>query len=472
MAEDVMDGVAAAEVRSGLHARSMMQQVIALALPSIVSSISVTVMNFTNNLMIARLDAALPEADKLNLAAAMNGGMSAWVFLLAAMGVGTAVNTLSSQSLGRGEKEHCGAYAWQGLWVALLSVLFFLPVSLLGWPVFHLLGHEARLVPLEAHFFQVMTWGAPVVLASGVMSNFYLGVHRPGIQMVAAICGNVVDSVICYALLFGALGFPKVGVTGSAYATICGSATSLVVMVGIFLWPRVGQAFGAYRGWLPSRRRLWQVVRLGVPAGIQQGSDMSSWAVFSVGIVGSFGALYSAAQGTVMNFIMLSFMPAVGVGTAVNAMVGRKIGEKRFDLAHQAAFAGMKLTMTYMGTWGVVFFFFRHHLAWLFLEDPERAAVAAQILLLAALFQAFDGMNVVFISALRGAGDVRQPTVVMMTLAWGVCVGGGILVAWLLPGMKALGPWAMATLYICMVAMYVFWRWRSEKWKKVDVFAK
>jgi Na+-driven multidrug efflux pump len=405
MAEDVVVVVAqAVEVRGEVRARSMMQQVIALALPSIVSSISVTVMNFTNNLMIARMDAALPEAEKLNLAAAMNGGMSAWVFVIGAMGVGTAVNTLSSQSLGRGEREHCGGYAWQGLWVALLSVLFFLPVSMLGWPVFHLLGHEARLVPVEAHFFQVMTWGAPVVLASGVMSNFYLGVHRPGIQMVAAICGNVVDSVLCYAMLFGAFGFPKVGVSGSAYATIWGSATILVGRVVVVDWRGVGRA--------------------------------------------------------------------VGVGTAVNAMVGRKIGEKRFDLAHQAAFAGMKLTMTYMGTWGVIFFFFRHQLAWAFLEDPERAGLAAQILLLAALFQAFDGMNVVFISALRGAGDVRQPTVVMVCLSWGVCVGGGVLVAWLLPGMKALGPWVMATIYICLVACYVFWRWRGEAWKRVDVFAK
>jgi MATE family multidrug resistance protein len=198
---------------------------------------------------------------------------------------------------------------------------------------------------------------------------------------------------------------------------------------------------------------------------------MSSWAVFSVGIVGSFGALYSAAQGAVMNFIMLSFMPAIGVGTAVTAMVGRKIGEKRFDLAHASAFAGMKLTMTYMGACGIIFLIFRHELAWVFLQDPERAAVAANLLLLAALFQAFDALNVVFISALRGAGDVREPTIVMMSLAWGVCVGGGLIVAQTLPGLKALGPWVMATIYICLVACYVFLRWRSEAWKRVDVFA-
>jgi MATE family multidrug resistance protein len=472
--DEVVVGEGEAEVvRGALRAerRSMMGQLVELAMPSIVSSVSVTVMHFTNNLMIARLDTQVPEAEKLNLAASMNGGMSAWVFVLAAMGVGTAVNTLSSQSLGRGEARDCGSYAWQGVWLAILSVLFFVPVSMLGWPLFGWLGHESNLVPLEARYFQIMALGAPLVLANGVLSNFFLGVHRPKIQMAAAITGNVVDTIVCYGLLFGQLGFPRVGLMGAAVAVIAGSLTSFLVLMCVFLSPGVARVFGSHRGWKLTRERLWQVIRLGIPAGIQQGSDMSSWAVFSVGIVGSFGAMYSAAQGTVMNFIMLSFMPAVGVGTAVNAMVGRKIGEKRYDLAHAAAFAGMKLAMTYMSICGVLIFLFRHDLAWVFLRDPDRAAVAASLLLLAALFQAFDGLNIVFISALRGAGDVRQPTVVMMSLAWGVCVGGGIIVAYTLPGLKALGPWIMATIYICLMAFYVLWRWRSEAWKKVDVFA-
>jgi MATE family multidrug resistance protein len=449
--------------------RSIMRQLVGLAIPSIISSISVTLMHFTNNWMISWLDRTLPEGERVNLAAALNGGMSAWVFIFAAMGVGTAVSTLASQSLGKGNKTDCGGYAWQGLWVALISIVVFWPLTLLGPVLFTWLKHDPALVPVEASYFQIVAGAAPILLAQAVMSNFFLGVHRPINQMVAGIAGNVVDAVLCYGLLFGRFGLPAMGVTGAAWSAAAGAMTSFLVMFFVFLSPRVGNELGAYRHKRPTWTRMWQLLRLGIPAGVQQGSDLMTWAIFSVAIIGGFGVIYSSAQGTVMNCLMLSFMPAIGVGNAVNAMVGRKVGEKRFDLADASAMAGLKLTMSYMGVCGLLFFVFRYELAGVFLQEPAQS-VAATLLIFTAVFQLSDAINVVFISALRGAGDVRQPTMVLMALAWGVCVGGGILVARYLPGLKAVGPWGAATLYIMLMTVYLVWRWRSGGWQKLDVF--
>ena len=284
---------------------TILRQLLRLAIPSVISSVSVTLMQFINNWMISRLDSGVAADRKLNLAAAINGGMSAWVFIFAALGVGTAVNTLASQSLGRGDKQDCAAFAWQGLWLSVLSIGFFAPLALLGTPLFTWLGHDPRLIPDEARFFQIVTCTAPIVLATGVMNNFFLGVHRPINQMVAGIAGNIVDGLLAYCLLFGHGGLPRVGVSGAAFSAACGSATSFAVMLAVFLWPGVARTYGGYRYWLPARRRLWQVIRLGLPAGVQQGSDMLSWSVFSVVIVGGFGAMYSAAQGTVMSFMSM-----------------------------------------------------------------------------------------------------------------------------------------------------------------------
>lgn len=450
----------------------MFRQLIKLAIPSIASSISLTTMHFMNNYMISRLDAALPADQQLNMGAAMNGGMSAWVPVMAAVGVGTAVNTMSSQSLGRGEKKEAGAYAWQGLWFAALSFLFFWPLAMIGPWLFAHAGHDPKLVAVESHYFQILVTAAPLTLANGVLNNFFLGIHRPINQMVAGILGNIVDGVLAYCLIFGNFGFPQMGVTGAAISAICGITTSLLTMLLIFFWPTVGHGFGTYSHWRIDFHRMWRVLRLGIPAGLQQGSDILSWAVFSVAIIGSLGTIYSNAQSTVMQYLFVSFMPAVGMGVAVNAMVGRKIGEHRFDQARAAASMGQKITMLYMGACGVCFFVFRHQLVRFFLGDSPAAAVAADLLILAAIFQIADACNIVFISALRGAGDVSRPTTVMMCLSWGVCVGGGYAISHLMPQLHALGPWIMATLYIGSVACYVMMRWRSGKWQKMNVFGK
>ncbi len=449
----------------------MFRQLLKLAIPSIVSSISLTTMHFINNYMISRLDAGLPEAERINLGAAMNGGMSAWVPIMAAVGIGTAVNTMSAQSLGRNEPRHAGAYAWQGLWFSLFSFLFFWPLAYIGPWLFAHAGHEPQLVAVESRFFQILVTAAPLMLASGVMNNFFLGIHRPVNQMVAGIVGNIVDASLAYCLIFGNYGFSRMGVTGAAISSICGVTSGLLVMLTIFFWPSVGQKYGTYVHWRPHLRQMWQVLRLGIPAGIQQGSDILSWAVFSVGIIGSLGTVYSNAQSTVMQYLFVSFMPAVGMGIAVSAMVGRKIGERRFDQARAAVRTGQIMTMCYMGACGLVFLLMRHQLAHFFLGDSPATAVAAQLLILAAMFQLADACNVVFISALRGAGDVTRPTYVMMSLSWVICVGGGYTVMHLLPHTHALGPWVMATLYIGSVACYVMFRWRSNQWQKLDVFA-
>lgn len=451
---------------------SMFRQLIKLAIPSIASSISLTMMHFINNYMISRLDAALPPEEQLNMGAAMNGGMSAWVPVMAAFGVGTAVNTMSSQSLGRGEKQEAGAYAWQGLWFAAISFLFFWPLAMLGPWFFAHAQHEAKLVAVESHYFQILVMAAPITLASGVLNNFFLGIHRPINQMIAGIVGNIVDASLAYCLIFGNFGFPRMGVTGAAISAICGITTGLLVMLSIFFWPTVGRDFGTYAHWRPDFKRMWRVLRLGIPAGLQQGSDILSWTMFSVVIIGSLGTMYSMAQSTVMQYLFVSFMPAVGMGVAVNAMVGRKIGEHRFDQAKAAARTGQKITMCYMGSCGLMFLLFRHQLAGFFLQDSAAAEVAAGLLILAAVFQLADACNVVFISALRGAGDVNRPTTVMMTMAWTICVGGGLLIKHVAPGLHALGPWIMATTYIVLVACYVMVRWHSNQWQKLDVFGK
>jgi MATE family multidrug resistance protein len=442
-----------------------------LAGPAIAGSLSYTLMHFINGWMVSRLDLAVTNsADKVNLAAMMNAGMMAFAPIAMALGVGSCLNTLASQSAGRGRPEDAARYAWQGLYMALGSILLFAPLALFGRQVYGHLSHSAELVRVEQPLFVWLLLLGPLHIANSVLGNYFLGMHKPSYQFLAALVGNAVDFIVGFSLILGHFGMPKMGLTGAAIATTCALLATQITLLGVFLFSSHQRAWATRIGWQLDLRRLWHLIRLGLPAGLQGGSDVLSWTIFSVWLVGQFGTTWSSAQSALMQFVMISFMPAIGVGNAVAALVGKRIGAKDIAGANAAASTGMVINMTYMGLCGVVFVVFREQLATFLLSDPEAIAAVKTMLLLAAAFQIFDSLNATFIAALRGAGDVVWPTIKMVLISWGICVGGGWLSTHWFPQAKGLGPWSMATLYVATIGIYVMLRWYSGRWRKIDVF--
>lgn len=122
-----------------------------------------------------------------------------------------------------------------------------------------------------------------------------------------------------------------------------------------------------------------------------------------------------------------------------------------------------------MGVCGLIFLVFRGALAGFMLGPPAQRHIAERLLIFSAIFQIFDGMNIVYLGALRGAGDTLVPTLYTTALAWGLCVVGGGLVMRMEPSWGASGPWIMATLYVCISGIWSLWRWNSHAWQKFNV---
>src|SRR5436190_10572956 len=209
-------------------ARRPIVELLALALPTIAQMASYTVMQFADTYMLSRVGDA--EAT-----AAGQGGMVAFSLISFGVGVLLVVNTLVSQSFGRGELAACGRCLWQGIW---FSVVFGLAVMPLMWPagtLFRALGHEAHFASMEATFFRLLLLSAAVKLASVSLGQFLIAVNRPNVVLLAANAAMVADVFFNWLLVYGHWGFQPMGVAGSAWATNCAITLELLVLA-LFVW--------------------------------------------------------------------------------------------------------------------------------------------------------------------------------------------------------------------------------------------
>ena len=209
------------------------------------------------------------------------------------------------------------------------------------------------------------------------------------------------------------------------------------------------------------------LLRLGIPTGFQLSCDILAWSVFMLVIIARFGTPALSANAFAFTYMHVGFMPALGVGSAVTALVGKYIGMGRPDIAERRAHLGFVVVAIYMLVCGLCFFLFRHDLIRLFSNDPEVLRIGAVILTFVAAYQIFDAMFVVYSSALRGAGDTLVPTLVQITLVWTIVVGGGALAVRYAPAYGVSGPWTVASFFGALLGIYLLLRFRRGRWKSI-----
>lgn len=436
----------------------------AMAAPIVVSTFSRTVMSFVDFAMVSQLG---KEAQ------AAVGAASIMLFVLLGFGIGTmtCVNTYVSQCLGRRQLADCSAYAYQGLWVAgLMGVL-----ALLTWdwvaPMFALFGHAREVLELEITYAQIGLFSVGPTIAAVAVNNFFNGIHRPVVGMISAVSANAVNILADYVLIFGNWGFPAMGVAGAAWATVLAVSLRVLWLLVAMMWPTFRRTYHCTRTWGWDTAKVRNLLAIGLPAGLQFVGDILAWGLFINWMIGGFGTEHLAASNILMQYMSVSFMPAVGVGIALTSVVGRAIGQRDYAAAIRRARLGVSLVAAYAGLMGLTFLVARGPLIRFFSSDPQVLAIARKLMVLIAVFVVFDGLSIAYNNALRGAGDTRWPAVVIVGLSWLVLIGGGTLVVRVFPHAGSAGPWVVATVFIIMLASALAWRWHSQAWRKIDLFA-
>lgn len=459
-------------------------QVLKVAAPASLTMLNSTIMKFVDGLMVAHVSQSAFDAQFI-------AGFGAFVLEAFMMGVLTVVNTFVAQNYGAGRPLRAGRYVWAGLGMAAAAAAGLALVAPAARSLFAQLVQDPssplgqEMISLGSMYFRYMILSVGLTLSARVLEQFFYGIHKPAIVFLVSLVANLTNFFLNYTLIFGKLGMPAMGLEGAAIGTVIAFGLQFAILLGVFL---LGPASGPFRTrhvagvrW----RHVREILRVGWPAGLQLWNDIACWFLFSTVVVGlPFGAKHRIATVVVFRYLTLSFMPAVGVGIAVAALVGRSIGQMRRDLAARYTYRGVVVAMTYMGLCGLCLWVFRGPLSSLMIQaeasgvlSSEEAAtraedirrIAARLMLFGAVFQLFDAVGIVFIHALRGAGETLWPMFVIILMSWGMLVGGGLAIGEFLPELSSSGPWFMATAYVILLGLVMGIRFWRGRWKQIDL---
>lgn len=442
------------------------REVALLAYPLILGHLSFTIQTFVDRLFLTWYSA---EA----VAGAVTGLFAVWSIVALFTGTGEYLTTFVAQYLGAGRPERIGPATWQGIYFSLGAGALVASLAPLSGPVFDLAGHDPALRAYEVEYARALLLGAFPVVLMATLSTFFAGRGETHVVLRVNVLATVVNVVLDWILIFGNLGFPRLGVTGAALATILSQVAGAAVYLAVIFAPRFRERYRTVSGWRPEPWLIARLLRYGLPTGLQYSLEVGAFAVFMV-IVGRIGTLELAASGIAFNLNMIVFMPMVGLAIAVSSLVGRYLGAGRPEVAQRAVGSALAMSFVYMGACGALYVLGAPLLlapygasadpaTW-----PRIAEVATVLLRFVALYSIFDMMNLVHAAGLRGAGDTVYPMaltfvlawIVMLVPAWVGCVG---------LGMGVYFAWSMASLYVLLLGLLMRRRFRAGHWKRMRV---
>lgn len=269
------------------------------------------------------------------------------------------------------------------------------------------------------------------------------------------VTGNVLNAILAYALVYGHFGFQARGVAGAGYATAAVVTLNALVLSAMFLrrCPAPPALFRALRA----------VVSVGLPTGVQFAVELLAMVAFTV-ILGGIASAEIAGHQVALMIMRTSFLPGVAIGEACSVLVGQSLGAGDVTRARLATRASLRIAVVFMSLCGLVFAVFGRTLAAQFSHDEDVQRVVVQLLLLAALFQVPDAVNVVLRGALRGGKDARVPARISVICIW-LFVPSSALVLGKLLGWGALGGWCGFVLETFVASTLLSRRWLSGAWK-------
>lgn len=442
------------------------REVLIVAIPLILSTATWSVQHFVDRMFLTWYS---PET----IAAAMPAGMLNFSLISIFMGTAGYVTTFVAQYHGAKRYHRIGPALWQGVYISLFGGIVLLCAIPLARPIFSIVGHSLQVQQNEVVYFQILCLGGGAYIASYALSGFFSGRGKTWPVMWVNVFTTVVNLILDYALIFGRWGFPELGIRGAAIATVVAGVFSFLVFLALLSTRRNDEVYRTIRGWRPDKDLFVRLLRFGFPSGVQFFLEIAGFTGFVL-VVGRLGTASLAATNIAFNINTLAFMPMIGCGIAISVLVGQYLGADQPDLAQAAAYSGFHLTFIYMVSIAAAYVLvpdifvapFAHR------ADPssfgEIYRYSIVLLRFVAVYSIFDTMNIIFCSAIKGAGDTRY--VMTMTVILSIFVL--IIPVYLAVEVFKTGlmiAWVTATAYVSLLGITFYIRFRGGKWKTMRV---
>jgi MATE family multidrug resistance protein len=434
--------------------RQELRALTALAVPVVLSEIGWMAQGLVDTIMVGRLGPAAIGAVALGNAVFYTPSLFGFGLLL-------GLDTLVSQSYGRKDYDGCHRWLAQGIYLAMAVapvVMLAIWLASFGYARF---GIAPAVAGPAGTYLRILNWSTLPLLIYGASRRYLQGVGQVRVVTATFVGANLLNWFGNWVLIYGKWGAPSMGVDGSALSTVVARVFMALALVG-FAWryerKRGHPLFSHWAG--PSIEKIRQLVRLGAPAAGQIVLEVGAWNLSTLAAGWLTPAMLATHQ-IALNYAALTYMVPLGVSAAAAVTVGHAVGAGDPARARRAGWLALALGTGFMLLAAVVFLVAPRPLIALYTTDSEVMAVGPKLLLLAAAFQIFDGIQTVSTGALRGLGETRVPMWANLVGYWVLGLPLGLSLCFLIKW-GIYGLWIGLTLALVVIASILLRRWNRD----------
>lgn len=428
---------------------------LALAIPVVISQLGHMLVQIADTIVVGHFAGTIP------LAAVSLVHSVFMIVMVVGLGIAYGLTPLIAQENGRKNQVECGVLLSNSLWINVSFGVFLFCVVFFGsmLAIDHL-DQDPRVVREAKPYLFILSLSIVPLMVFQTFKQFAEGLGFTRQAMNIVLWGNVLNIGLAVVFVKGMFGITPMGVSGVGYATLIDRCLMALVMgTYIFRSARFKHYLQRFRPFRLDGERCFSILRIGAPVAMQNVFEVGAFAAAAV-IAGMLGANEQASHQVAITLAATTYMMASGVASAATIKVGNSFGKRNIARLSRFASSSYLIVLVFMGFTAMLFVVFNHYLPWIFTKDTVVIGIAAQLLVIAGLFQLFDGTQVVGLGILRGMGDVNVPTAITFLAYWVI----GLPSAYLLGvsfDFGVTGIWYGLTLGLFASSMLLYIRYRK-----------
>lgn len=383
---------------------------IVLAYPVVIGQLGHIMVSVADTVMVGRVGV-------IPLAAATFAGTIYHVLMMFGIGVSYAVTPLVAAS-NPNEQSRLMRLLQNGLGLNLVLSLILMLIALASSQFLMYFGQEVPVALAAKPYLIIVSSSLIPLMVFQTYRQFAEGKSDTFNPMIVSIVSNLLNVALNYVLIYGAFGFPQLGLNGAAWATLI----SRVAMALLMIW-MIRKHLSGFR-WQFDWHQTKRMIKIGIPSGLQYVFEVGAFATAAI-MVGWFSAEALAAHQIAINLAAITYMCATGIASASTIRVGNQMGLKDIRNLRIAGYTSFATVAIFMTMAALMFIIFRESLTALYVKDVQVQVVASGLLIIAAAFQISDGLQAVGLGVLRGLTDVKVPTLITFVAYWLLAIPGG-----------------------------------------------
>ncbi|WP_113635159.1 MATE family efflux transporter [Nubsella zeaxanthinifaciens] len=433
-----------------------------LALPIVGSQLGHTLVHMADGIIVGHF------ADTAQLAAVSLVNSLFMLVLVLGLGISYGLTPLIAQANGANNQAECGKLLSNSLLINFAtSIVLFALVSVVEYKVIDHIGQSADVVAHAKPFLRLLGLSIFPLMLFQAFKQFTEGLGFTKQAMMISIWGNLINVLLGIVFVKGMFGIAPMGVTGVGLGTLIDRILMATAM-GTYVFN--SKNFKAYlvqfKLFSVDLSRIKKIIKLGAPVAMQYSFEISAFSGAGI-LIGTIGKVEQAAHFSALSLAAFTYMLASGIANAATIKTGNNFGAKNYKELRLSAIASYHIVIAFMSLTALIFVFANNYLPYIYTNDLKVISIAAKLLLLAALFQLFDGTQVVGLGVLRGLGDVNMPTFITFLSYWIIGIPVGYVLGFQL-GLGVDGIWYGLTFGLLAASILLFIRFQNRTKKLLE----